>query len=171
MMHFMNGGSGLLSFETGFAIWVLISMVLFLWLMGKFAVPPIVKALDDRENRIRDSLASAEKAIASAQEISRNNEKALREVERKAQQIRKEAIEEAELLRSERVGKAKEEADKLLEDARDAIAQEKKRALNELRNEIADLAISAAETILDAEIDEKRNKKIVQEYIRDLSSN
>ncbi|MGA1645873.1 MAG: hypothetical protein ACO4AV_12945 [bacterium] len=45
---FMAGGGGLLSFNSGFAIWVAISMVIFLFIMYKFALPPIMKALDDR---------------------------------------------------------------------------------------------------------------------------
>lgn len=168
MMVFLAGG-GLLSFDTGFAIWVLISMLIFLWIMGKYAVPPIVKALNDREQRIKDSLESAEKAIAKAEQISKDNKKAMREAEVKAQQIRKEAIEEAEILRSERIEKAKQEASKLLEDARNTIEQEKRRALIELRNEVADLAVQSASVILDAELDKEKNSKLVDEYINNLS--
>ncbi|MEX2601411.1 MAG: F0F1 ATP synthase subunit B [Balneolaceae bacterium] len=168
---FMASGGGLLSFNTGFAIWVLISMIIFLLIMGKYAVPPIVKALDEREKRIKESLESAERAVARAEKISSDNEKALRESEKRAQQIRKEALEEAEVLRAERIEKAKEDADKILAEARSTIEQEKKRALNELRKEVADLAISSAAAILDAELDEKKNKKLVDSYIKQLSSN
>lgn len=170
MTVFLAGG-GLLSFETGFAIWVLISMLIFLWLMGKYAVPHIVKALDDREKRIKDSLESAEKALAKAEKISKENDKALREAEVKAQQIRKEAIEEAELLRSERIEKAKKDAAKVLEDAKKTIEKEKQRALIELRNEVADLAVNAASIIIESELDKDKNRKIVNRYIDNLSKN
>lgn len=170
MTVFLAGG-GLLSFETGFAIWVLISMLIFLWLMGKYAVPHIVKALDDREKRIKDSLESAEKALAKAEKISKENDKALREAEVKAQQIRKEAIKEAELLRSERIEKAKKDAAKVLEDAKKTIEKEKQRALIELRNEVADLAVNAASIIIESELDKDKNRKIVNRYIDNLSKN
>ncbi|MEX0993892.1 MAG: F0F1 ATP synthase subunit B [Balneolaceae bacterium] len=169
MMAVFLAGGGILSFNTGFAIWVLISMLIFLWLMGKYAVPPIVKALNEREQRIKESLESAEKAIAKAEQISKDNKKAIQEAEVKAQQIRKEAMEEAEILRAKRIEKAKKEASKLLEDARNSIEQEKKRALTELRNEVADLAVRSASIILDAELDKDKNRRLVDDYISRLS--
>ncbi|WP_340104835.1 F0F1 ATP synthase subunit B [Rhodohalobacter sp. 8-1] len=170
-MFFIAAGGGILSFNTGFAIWVLISMLVFLYIMGKYAVPPILQALNEREQRIKDSLESAEKAIAKAERISEDNKKALKEAELKAQKIRKEAIEEAELLRTERIGKAKKDASKLLEDARNTIEQEKKQALSELRNEVAELAVKSASMIIEAELDQEKNKKLVDNFIGDLSKN
>ena len=170
-MFFIAAGGGILSFNTGFAIWVLISMLVFLYIMGKYAVPPIMQALNDREQRIKDSLESAEKAIAKAERISEDNKKALKEAEVRAQKIRKEAIEEAEMLRAERIEKAKKDASKLLEDARKTIEQEKKQALSELREEVAELAVKSASLILEEELDEGKNKKLVDNFIGDLSKN
>ncbi|MCR9132731.1 MAG: F0F1 ATP synthase subunit B [bacterium] len=171
MTFLLAGGGGLLSFNTGFALWILISMVIFLLVMMKYAVPPIMKSLNEREAKIKDSLESAEKALARAEEISKDNEKALREAEAKAQQIRKEALEEAELLRTERISKAKDEAAQITEQAKNTIEQEKKQALSELREEVARLAIQSASMILDEELDEKKNSKLVDKFITDLSNN
>lgn len=171
MQYFLTGGGGLLSFETGFGIWVLISTLLFLWAMNKWLVPPIMKALKEREENIKHSLESAEKALARAEEVSRDNEKALKDAEIAAQKIRKQALEEAELLRSERIEKSKTEAEKLLTDARQVIEQEKKRALNELRNEVAQLAVEGASIILESELDSTKNRKLVNSYIEDLTKN
>lgn len=170
MHYFLAGGGGLLSFNTGFAIWVLISTVVFLIAMQKFLVPPIMKALDERENRIKDSLESAEKAIAKAEQISKDNDKALKEAEIAAQKIRKEALEDAEVLRSEKIERAKEDAAKILEDAKASIEQEKLRAMTELRKEVSDLAIEAASIIIDAELDHSKNKKLVDTFINDLNN-
>src|SRR5690625_1768809 len=81
MQYFLASGGGLLSFETGFGIWVAISTLLFLYLMNKFLVPPIMEALNKRESQIKDSLESAEKALAKAEQISKDNAKALKEAE------------------------------------------------------------------------------------------
>lgn len=169
MHYFLAGGGGLLSFNTGFGIWVLISTVVFLIAMQKYLVPPIMKALDERENRIKDSLESAEKAIAKAEQISKDNEKALKEAEIQAQKIRKEAIEDAELLRSEKIENSRKEAEKIIQDARAAIEQEKKNAMVELRKEVSSLAIEAASMIIEAELDEKKNKKLVESFMNDLN--
>ncbi|MGF1671421.1 MAG: F0F1 ATP synthase subunit B [Balneolaceae bacterium] len=170
-MYFLAGGGGILSFESGFAIWVAISMAIFLYLMYKYAVPPIMNALDEREKRIKESLESAEKALEKAEAVAKDNEKALRDAEIQAQNIRKQALADAELLRSERIEKAKEEAAKILTDARETIQQEKKRALTELRNEVADLAVKSASIILDSELDKEKNKKLVNNFITNLHRN
>ena len=169
MLHFLAGGGGLLSFNTGFGIWVAISTLVFLFLMNKYLVPPIMKALNERETRIKESLESAEKALARAEQVSKDNEKALREAELKAQKIRKQALEDAELMRSEKIEKAKEEAEKILSNARETIEQEKKRALVELRNEVAELAVKSAGMIIQSELDQAKNKKLVDSFINDLS--
>jgi F-type H+-transporting ATPase subunit b len=166
-----SGGGGILNFNSGFAIWVVITLVIFLFVMSKYVVPLILKSLDEREQNIKNSLEAAEKAIAKAERISEDNRKALKEAEIKAQKIRKEAIEEAELLRSERIEKAKKDASKLLEDARKTIEQEKKQALSELRNEVAELAVKSASMIIGEELDRDKNKKLVDDFIGDLSKN
>jgi|AntRauTorcE11897_2_1112592.scaffolds.fasta_scaffold03798_4 F-type H+-transporting ATPase subunit b len=166
-----SGGGGILNFNTGFAIWVAITLIIFLWVMGKYAVPLIMGSLSEREDRIKESLESAEKALARAEKISKDNKKALREAEGKAQKIRKEAIEEAEMLRTERIEKSKAEAAQILEQARQTINQEKKQALVELRDEVARLAVLSASKILDSEIDEQKNNKLVNNFISNISKN
>lgn len=167
----VENGGGILSFNSGFALWVALTMIIFLFVMGKYAVPVIMEALNERESRIKESLESAEKALSRAEQISKDNEKALREAEIKAQQIRKEAIRDAEQLRSERIEKSKEEAAQIIEQARATIEQEKKQALLELRDEVARLAIQSASLILESELDEKKNNKLVDSFIKDVSKN
>lgn len=169
MLHFLAGGGGLLSFSTGFGVWVAISTLVFLFFMNKYLVPPIMKALNERESRIKDSLESAEKALAKAEQISKDNEKALKDAELNAQKIRKQALEDAEMIRTEKIEKAKQEAEKVLENARNTIEQEKKKALVELREEVAELAVKSASLIIKSELDEAKNKKLVDSFINDLS--
>ncbi len=170
-MVLLQAGGGLLAFDTGFAIWMAITLIIFLYIMGKYAVPYISDALNEREERIKDSLESAEKALERAEKISEDNQQALREAEVKAQQIRKEAIKEAEMVRAERIEKSKEEADEMIAKARAAMEQEKKQAFKELHDEVARLAIQSASKILDAELDKKKNRKLVDEFINEISTN
>lgn len=160
---------GLLDVDFGLFFWVFITFLLFLLLISKFAWRPILNALDEREKAIKESLESAKKAKNDAEAISRDNEKALKEAESISQKIRKEALEEAEAVRADRIEKAKEEASKMLVQARETIEQEKKQALIELRGEVSRLATQAASRILDEELDEKRNKKIVDRFIDELN--
>lgn len=165
------GGGSIIEVNPGVVFWTVITFILLLIVLKKFAWKPILDALDERENSIKDSLDAAEKAMAKAEEITRENDSAIREAELTAQRIRKEALEEVELLRAERIEHAKKDADQLIEHARETIEQEKKRALSELHDEVARLAIMSASRILDTELDEQRNKKLVANYIKKLSQN
>jgi F-type H+-transporting ATPase subunit b len=170
-MTFLLAGGGLLSVDFGLAFWILITFVAFVLILKAFAWGPMMEALDKRETSIKESLEAAEKAMEKAERISNENEKALREAEHKAQQIRKEAMEEADMIRQERIKKAKDDAAHMIEQAKESIEQEKKRALLELRKEVADLAIKSASMILDAELDKDKNKKLVDDFIQDISKN
>ncbi|MEX0929509.1 MAG: F0F1 ATP synthase subunit B [Balneolales bacterium] len=160
---------GLLDVDSGLFFWVLITFLLFLFILAKFAWKPILGALGERELNIKNSLEAAKKAMAEAERISRQNENAVRDVEAMAQKIRKEAQEKADALRDERMDQAKREAAKLLEQARSTIEQEKRKALVELRTEVAELAIKATTLILENEIDATKNKALVDNLIHDLS--
>jgi F-type H+-transporting ATPase subunit b len=163
--------NSLINVDPGLIIWIAVTLILFLLILSRFAWKPLLSALQEREARIRESLESAERAMKKAEEISRKNQDALKEAEIRAQQIRKEALEEAELLRSDRLEKAKLEAEKIVEQARNEIQQEKKKALADLRKEVSDMALQAASIILDAELDQERNKKLVDSFIDNLPEN
>jgi F-type H+-transporting ATPase subunit b len=163
--------NALISFEPGLVIWIAVTFVIFLLILKKFAWGPLLDALDEREKNIQESLDSAEKAMKRAEEISQKNDVAIREAEIAAQRIRKEAKEEAEQIRAEIIEKARSEAEKVKEQTLSSIDQEKKKAMLELRDLVADLSIQAAKTILRSELDEKKNKKLVDDFIKDLSKN
>ena len=169
-MLYLLAGGGLLSFNTGFAIWIAISLIIFLLVMTKYAMPPIMAALEGRETRIRESLEAAEVALAKAEAISKDNDKALREATNSSPDTQ-EAKEEAERIRTERIAKAKDESEQIIEQAKSDIKLEKQSALLALRQEVARLAIKSASLIIEAELDEEKNKKLVDNYIDDLSKN
>lgn len=163
--------NSLINADPGLLIWTAVVFLLFILLLSKFAWKPLLAALESREESIKDSLDAAEKAMVKAEQIGKANEQALRDAELVAQKIRREAVDEAERLRADRIEKAKQEADELVEKARQTIEQEKKRALVELRNEVAELAIQSASLILENELDADKNKKLVDMYINNLSKN
>lgn len=166
-----SGGGSILEVNPGVVFWTVLTFIILLFVLKKYAWKPLLGALEERENSIKESLEAAEKAMGKAQEVSKENEAALREAELMAQKIRKEAIEGAEMLRTERIEKTKEEAAQILEQARKTIEQEKKRAMLELRDEVARLAIQAASTIIDNQLDSEKNKKLVDSFINDLPNN
>lgn len=163
--------NSLLNADPGLFIWTAVVFLAFILLLSRFAWKPLLASLQQREVSIRESLAAAEMAMLKAEQIGKANEQALREAEATAQKLRREALDEAERIRADRIEKAKQEADELIEKARQTIEQEKKRALVELRNEVAELAIQSASMILENELDADKNKKLVDMYISNLSKN
>lgn len=171
MISVILASGGLLSIDFGLFFWILLTFLLFIGLFAKLAWKPILLAIQDRESSIKESLEAADKALKRAEQVSKDNEAALRVAEAAAQKIRREAIDDAEKARDAIKLKAKEEADKLIADAKNAIEKEKKQALIELQSEVAQLALQAIKFILDAELDEAKNKKLVENFISDLSKN
>jgi F-type H+-transporting ATPase subunit b len=171
MISVILASGGLLSIDIGLFFWIALTFILFIVLFAKLAWKPILSAIQDRESSIKESLEAAEKALKRAEQVSKDNEAALRDAEAAAQKIRREALDDAEKARETIKVKAKEEADKLIADAKVAIEKEKKQALMELQGEVAQLALQATRLILDAELDEVKNRKLVENFISDLSKN
>jgi F-type H+-transporting ATPase subunit b len=163
--------NSLINADPGLFIWTAVVFLVFILVLSRYAWKPLLASLQQREHNIRESLEAAEKAMIRAEQIGKANEEALREAEQTAQRMRREAMDDAERIRTDRIEKAKQEADELLEKARQTIEQEKKRAMVELRNEVAELAIKSASMILDNELDADKNKKLVDLYIANLSKN
>jgi F-type H+-transporting ATPase subunit b len=163
--------NSLVNVDPGLFIWTAVIFLSFLLILAKFVWKPLLGSLQQREQSIRESLDAAETAMKKAEQVSKANEYALRQAELVAHGIRKDAMDEAEKIRAERIEKAKAEAAALVDAAKTAIDQEKKRAIEELRNEVADLAILSAKKILSAELDEKKNRALVDGFIKDLSGN
>jgi F-type H+-transporting ATPase subunit b len=163
--------ANILAPDAGLIVWIAITFAALLFVLKKFAWGPITSALTTREETIHESLAQAEKALAEAKQLQADNTKARREAEAQAQSILREAREEAERVRTEEVDKTRTQIQHLQESAQSEIEREKENALNSLRQEVADLAIRAAEKILRENLDADRQKKIVDNFLGDLSNN
>jgi F-type H+-transporting ATPase subunit b len=161
----------LLSPNVGLAVWITLVFAALLFLLGKYAWGPITSALAEREETIETSLTRAEAALAEAKQLAADNEKARREAELEAQKIMREAREAAEAARAEQAEKTRQQIRQMQETAEAEIEREKQQALAELRSEVADLAIQAAEKILHETLDAPRQKKLVDSFISDLPKN
>ena len=162
---------GLLEPNAGLAAWIFLTFLILLLVLRRFAWGPITAALDERENKIQASMDQAEKALAEARQLQADNDRARRESEAAAQKILREARETAEALRAEEVEKTKTQLKRLQESAQADIQRERDSALAMLRNEVADLAIGAAEKVLGSSVDDGRQRKLVDDFLKGLPSN
>jgi F-type H+-transporting ATPase subunit b len=155
----------LVSPGIGLMFWMTIVFALLIFILGKFAWRPIMKALKQREEFIEESLTAAERAKKEMKELKFSNEQLLKEAQEERDAILREARRVKESIIEEARERANEEADNIVENAKERIENEKKAAMIDLKNQIADMAITVAEKILERELSELSKQ---EDYIRKL---
>ncbi len=158
--------------DLGLFFWMMITFLIVLFLMTKFAWKPIMKMIKDREASIDDALKSAEKAKAEIASMQADNERLLNEARRERDAMLKEARDMKDAIVGEAKGKAKAEADKLLAAAREAIQNEKMAAITDLKNQVAQLSIDIAEKMLKRELSsDSKQKELISDLLKDAKLN
>ncbi len=157
--------------NPGLSIWTTVVFLLLVLVLRKFAWRPILQALEEREEKIRSSLEQSERARAEAAELLKQNEKNMARADEEYQKVIREAKVLGEKLKEEIVGKAHQQAQRDLKHAKEEIERETEAAKQSLRSEVADLAIQAAEKILDESLDANRHKTLVDNFLKQLPKN
>lgn len=158
--------------NTGLAIWMMITFLIVLFLLTKFAWKPLLKMIREREDSIDNALKSAEKAKEEMNNLKAENEQILAQARSERDAMLKEAREMKDNIVGEAKNKAKEEADKLLAAARQAIQNEKVAAITELKNQVATLSVDIAEKILRRELSsENKQKELIGDLLKEVKLN
>lgn len=158
----------MLDLDPGMMIWTWITFLVVLIILSKIALKPILAAIENREKTIRDDLDEAQKQRQQAEDLLEKHRQMVSAAESEGQKILKENQQLAEKARQEMIEKSRLEADKLIEKARQEIEHQKESALAELKSEVADLAIGAAEKIIHQSLDKEKQKTVVDEYIKSM---
>jgi len=158
----------LVKLDPGLFIWTILTFLLLLVVLAKFAWKPLLAMLDERQKSIDDSLLSAEKARQELEGINQKSEAILSKSRTEAQTIVTDAKSAADKLKEDIVLKAKKEADGQLEKAKNQISVEKDKALLEIRQEIVDLSITVAEKIIKKNISKDDNASIIEDSLNKL---
>jgi F-type H+-transporting ATPase subunit b len=161
----------MLDINPGLILWTIITFIILLFILGKVAWKPLVNALQAREQSIRDALLKAEEARKEAERLLAENTQAMKHANEETSRILKEGRELAEQIKNEIVTNAHESAKTMMGQAKEDIQREKETALLQLKNEVADLAMNAAEKIIDETLDEAKQKKLVDKVLQSLPKN
>ncbi len=161
----------LLSVNPGLIIWTIIIFVLLLFLLRKIAWTPLLKALNSREESIKNSLDNADRLNKEALELIEQNKKNLAEANAKSMELINQAKDVASKLGDELKAKANEDAKKIIEQAKAEIEQQKNSAMDDLKDKISDIAIEAAEKIISETLDKDKQKKLVDEFLSKVPNN
>ena len=160
----------LLDPHVGTIVWTLVTFSVVLVVLRATVWRPLLRALDEREKRISDALDTAERSRKEAQSLVEEHQQKLQGADAEAREIVRLAREAAEKVEQEIVSNARQEAQRTTEQARRAIESEKQAAIAELRKETADLAVKAAGALIEANLDDERNRKLVEDLIAGIPS-
>jgi F-type H+-transporting ATPase subunit b len=156
----------------GTIFWTTLIFGLFFLLLAKFAWKPILNAVKARDEMIKGALESADKARQDMLKLQSDNEAILRKAREEREGILREAREVRDKLISEAKGKATEEAEKLIEKARTGIESEKRKALSEIREQVAFLSVEIASKIIGEKLKQSgEQEKLIDIYLKDIDLN
>jgi F-type H+-transporting ATPase subunit b len=162
----------LLTPEFGTIFWAVIGFSLVFIILTKFAWKPLLKGLKERDNSIAQALQAAEIAKRDVSQLHRESEKLLAQAKIERDKIVQEARELKESLLSESRELAKKEGHKMLEDARTAIKNERAAAIQDIKNQVAELSVSISEKILMHELaDTEKQRELIDKSIVEAKLN
>jgi len=164
--------NSLITPAIGTLFWTVVIFTLFFLILKKFAWKPVLNIVKQRDEMIKGSLASAEKARKEMVKLQSDNEAILRKAREERESILKEAREVRDKLIAEAKGKASEEAEKLIEKARTGIEREKAIALADIREQVASLSVDIASKLLGEKLKQTgEQQKLIDNYLREVDFN
>jgi F-type H+-transporting ATPase subunit b len=153
--------------DLGLVIWMTLTFFIVLFVLGKYAWKPILKAVQTRENSINDAISQAEKVKLEMAQLKNDNEALLTKAREERALLLKEAKEIKDKIVNDAKDEAKTQAAKIMADAQATIHQQKMAALTDLKNQIGTLVIETSEKVLRKELS---NKAEQENYIKTLAS-
>jgi F-type H+-transporting ATPase subunit b len=157
--------------ETAELVYAALAFFILLALMWKFAFPAVQKAMEGRTQRIRDNLDEAERTKAEAQRILEEYQRQLADAKNESARIIDEARSTAEQMRRDLMVRAEAEVNELRDRTRQEIEAAQVRAVADLRTQVSELAIGAAEVVVQKNLDRDTNRALVERYIEQVGTN
>jgi F-type H+-transporting ATPase subunit b len=154
--------------DPGLFIWTIVTFLVLLALLAKFAWRPLLEALESRQERIRKSLEDADRARQELERLQQESAKILQQARIEADAIVTQTRSDAERLREELKQKAKEEADNILRNAQQQIQLQTRQAIQQIRHEVADMAVLLASKLLDRNIAKEDNARLIDDTLKQI---
>lgn len=141
-----------------------------IWLIGKYALPPINKAMEARQEQIRSSLEAADAARADAAAADDERRVALDEARKQAREIVAAANRTAEQVRSEAQGRGQVEYDRIMANAANEVALARRRAVEEASGRMGELVLEVVERVIGREVDAATHRDLIDEAVAALNA-
>ena len=158
----------LVQLDPGLFVWTILTFLVLLGVLAKFAWNPLLKMLKDREDLIRSSLEDAEKAQTELANLNAEREEIINKARSEAQSILSEGKVAASKLKDETLKAAKDQAKSILTDAEKQIRIEKHKVIEEIKSEVVDLSLSVAEKLIKKNISREDNQTLIDESLENV---
>ena len=165
-----EGGGGLYDINTGLSFWTLVVFGILVFVLGKYAWGPILAAVDAREKGIQSALDEAAERNDEAAKLLAEHKEQLADARRQANELLAEGKAAGETVRKEIEQKARVEAQAIIDRARAEIERERDAAIAELRKESVDLALAAATRLMQENLDQDKDRALVERYLTEMGS-
>ena len=165
----MAAEGGLLSPNVGLTFWTIVVFLIVLAILSKFAFPKILGAVEAREAHLRELSEGAERDRREAAAMMEENRRLLEETRLRTQEAINEGRLSAEKIRADMLADTRREQEEILARARRDIAAERESALEAVRAEAVDISMRAAERLVRRNLDAEDNRRLVREYLSQVS--
>ena len=156
--------------DPGLFLWTILTFLVLLALLAKFAWKPLLAILDQRQEMIRKSLDDADKAKQELEQLQEKSKEILSEARAEAQSIVSKSRTEAERLKAELREKAKAEADSILSNAEKQIQLETQKAISQIRSDVADLSHLIASKLIGKNLSKEDDEALIEESLKQIGS-
>ncbi len=156
--------------DPGLFLWTILTFLVLVTLLAKFAWRPLLQALDSRQELIRKSLDDAQQAKQELERLQQESAQIIRQARIEAEAVVAQSRSDAAKLREEMRQKAKAEADGIVRNAERQIQLETQRALQQIRHEAVDLSVMIASKILRRNLTKEDNEKLIEEALKQVET-
>jgi F-type H+-transporting ATPase subunit b len=160
----------LVQLDPGLFVWTILTFLLLVFILAKFAWKPLLKMLQDREDMVRSSLEDAEKAKSELERLNEESEAIMAKARSEAQSILADGKAAAEKVKDDIIAKSKEQANKIREDAGNQFQVEKDKAISEIKKEVVNLTLSVAEKLIQKNLSDADNKSLIEESLKKVQT-
>ncbi|QQF63699.1 F0F1 ATP synthase subunit B [Bacillus mojavensis] len=157
-----------LSFNGGDILFQLLAMLILLALLKKYALGPLLNIMKQREDHIAGEITSAEEKNKEAQQLIDEQRAMLKEARQESHTLIENAKKLGENQKEEIIQAARAESERLKEAARTEIVKEKEQAVSALREQVASLSVMIASKVIEKELDEQAQEKLIQDYLKEV---
>ncbi len=157
---------------VGVNFWTMIfawcNLLVLYWVLRKLLFKPVKNMIDSRQQEIDGMYSDAEKSREDADAMKADYEEKISRAKEESEEILKNAVRRAQLREEEILREANDKAARVMKRAEEQVEMEKKRAINEVKDEVSDMAIGIASAVIERDVSRKEHEALIDEFIRTM---